>query len=36
VGDQHVGLGVAIGVAIAVITVFFLLSARRLRRMDVP
>jgi len=33
---EHVGPGVAIGVAIAVFVLFFLLSARRLRRMDVP
>jgi ABC-2 type transport system permease protein len=36
VGAQHVGLEVAIGVSVAVITVFFLLSTRRLRRMDIP
>ena len=35
-GDTHVGLGVAIGVSVAVFTLFFLLSTRRLRRMDVP
>ena len=34
--DEHVGLGVAIGVAVAVFTLFLLLSTRRLRRMDVP
>jgi hypothetical protein len=33
---DHVGLGVAAAVAITVISLFFYLSVRRLRRMDVP
>jgi len=33
---EHVGLAVAISVAVAVFVLFFLLSVRRLRRMDVP
>ena len=36
VDAPHVGLGVAIGVAVAVFTVFLFLSVRRLRRMEVP
>ncbi len=36
VDAPHVGLGVAIGVAAAVFTLFLFLSVRRLRRMDVP
>ena len=34
--DDHLGLGVAIAIAILVVGGFFLLSVRRLRRMDVP
>jgi ABC-2 type transport system permease protein len=33
---SHLGLGVAIAIAIMVLVGFFLLSVRRLRRMDVP
>ncbi len=36
VDAPHVGLGVAIGVATAVFTLFLFLSVHRLRRMDVP
>ncbi|MCG8466718.1 MAG: hypothetical protein MJB57_00710 [Gemmatimonadetes bacterium] len=36
VDDAHVGLGVAIAVAVVVFAVFVLLSIRKLRRMDVP
>jgi ABC-2 type transport system permease protein len=36
VGDPHVGLGVALGVSVAVCALFLFLSTRRLRRMDVP
>ena len=36
VDAEHVGLGVAIGVATVVFTLFVFLSVRRLRRMDVP
>ena len=35
-GESHVGLAVAVGVSLAIIAVFFALSTRRLRRMDVP
>lgn len=35
-GDDHVTLGVAIGVSAAVFTLFLVLSTRRLRLMDVP
>ena len=35
-GAEHVGLGVAIAVSAAVVTLFLFLSTRRLRRMDVP
>jgi hypothetical protein len=35
-GADHVGLGVSIGVSVAVVAVFVLLSTRRLQRMDVP
>jgi len=34
--DDHLGLAVAIAIAILVVGGFFLLSVRRLRRMDVP
>jgi len=36
VGIEHVALGTTIGVAIGVFALFFFLSVRRLRRMDVP
>lgn len=36
VDDAHVALPVALGVSVAVVAVFFLLSVRRLRTMDVP
>lgn len=36
VGDPHVGLGVAIVMPVVVCVLFAFLSARRLRRMDVP
>lgn len=34
--ERHVSLGVALGVAVILVTLFLFLSTRRLRRMDIP